>query len=102
MSLTCTCTIVLHAWMLTHACTLYYVGNSDYRSISSHSLSFSSGVTAGNMSCITVYISNDNKIENDEYFTLRLYGGRNVQVIEDSVMIVILDDDGKWIDRRSF
>ena len=71
------------------------IANLDFQQISSNTLSFSSGDDTGTMRCFTVGISDDTRVENDEYFTVSLTSGYRTVIADGSTTINILDNDGK-------
>ena len=70
-----------------------YIDNQDFSLINLAILIFPSGITAGDMRCVTVSILDDTRVENDEYFTLTLQSGSRTVVTGSSTMINIQDND---------
>ena len=72
---------------------------SDYQYASS-SVSFASGLSVGDIRCISVFVTDDTTVEVDEIFYVdfgRIYrSGITVNPVASSASITILDDDGEY------
>ena len=59
-------------------------------------LTYGSGVTVGEIRCITVRIFEDSRVENTEYFTFSIRRNYRTQIVgSSSFRINIMDNDGK-------
>ena len=70
---------------------------SDYQYVSS-SVSFASGMSAGDIECRSVFVFDDSTVEDDEDFSVN-FGARSgvtVNPFANSARITILDNDGKY------
>ena len=72
---------------------------SDY-SYTSRFESFASGLSVGDIECISVFVSDDSTVEDDENFFVDFGGirtsGITVNPAASSASITILDDDGEY------
>lgn len=69
--------------------------NNDFSYVSS-TISLSSGVTVGETHCVTINVIDDTRVENNEYFTLRIQNRYNTRTEgSTSLRINIRDNDGK-------
>ena len=70
---------------------------SDYQ-YASGSVSFASGLSVGDIRCISVFVTDDSTVEVDEIFFVdfRSRSGITVNSFASSASITILDDDGEY------
>ena len=68
-------------------------GRVEYQVINGY-IYFSSGASVGDVRCATVSIYDDTKVEDDEFFYFRIYGGSLTRVAESITRINILENDG--------
>lgn len=75
---------------------MHFTENNDFTRVIRSSVSFSSEVTEGETRCITLNIFDDTRVENDEYFMVRIKNGARTQIEgSNNIRINILDNDGK-------
>ena len=70
---------------------------SDYQYVSSF-VSFASGLSVGDIECISVFVTDDSTVEDDENFFVD-FGSRDgvaVDPVASSASITILDNDGEY------
>lgn len=65
--------------------------------VANRTLTFQNGDTVGVVRCITLSITDDTQVENDEHFNFSLTNGRRTQFNESSIEIYIIEDDGMLI-----
>ena len=61
-------------------------------------MSFASGLSAGDIVCISVFVFDDSTVEDDEHFFVVFGSGSGVTVnsAANSATITILDDEGEY------
>ena len=79
-------------------CYLYHVANSDYVSVNSSALTFTSGQSFNNMpiQCSELVVLNDNILEDNETFSIQLTNRSDQVVITsggEQAEVVIVEDD---------